>query len=62
MQSKLDEIKIIKFFESRIGKLKNSPNRELLLDLQELFETLESGLSDETRDYLDKMIKNALQK
>ncbi|MGZ7068815.1 MAG: hypothetical protein ACXVHT_10955 [Methanobacterium sp.] len=43
MQSKLDEIKIIKFFESRIRKLKNSPNRELFLDLQELFETLESG-------------------
>lgn len=63
MESKLDDIEIIKFFESGIGKLKNSPNRELWLnDFQEYFQIIESDLSPETKNYLDKIIKDSLKK
>jgi len=61
MTSKSDDPKLIYFFESRLRKLKNSSNRELLKDLQELLEILGPGLSDETKDYLDKMLKDSLK-
>jgi len=61
MTSKSDDPKLIYFFESRLRRLKNSSNRELLNDLQELLEILGPGLSDETKDYLDKMLKDSLK-
>ncbi len=61
MASEEYERKIIKFFESRIKKCEKMPSRELLLtDLQELVEILEPSLSPETKNYLDKILKDCL--
>jgi hypothetical protein len=57
-----DEKNIIKYFELRIKKQNKSPDRELWSkDLQELFDVLKSGLSTETKHYLEMKIKDSLK-
>lgn len=63
MKSVFDDKQIIKYFESWISKLEKSSNRELLLNyIQEFFQVIESALSDETKKYLDKIIKDSVKK
>ncbi len=63
MNSVFDDKQIIKYFESWISKLEKSSNRELLLNyIQEFFQVIESALSDETKKYLDKIIKDSVKK
>jgi hypothetical protein len=63
MKSVFNEIEIIKFFESWISNLEKSQDGELLLNyIQEFFKVIESDLSEETKKYLDKIIKDSLKK
>ena len=63
MKSILDDIEIIKYFESWISSLEKSQDRELLLNyIQEFFQAIESSLSHGTKTYLDKIIKDSLKK
>jgi hypothetical protein len=66
MKSIFSEIEIIKYFESWISNLeeyKEPQDRELLSNyIQEFFQVIESDLSDETKKYLDKKIKDSLKK
>ena len=63
MKSILSETEIIKYFESWIGTLEKSQDRELLLNyIQEFFQVIESSLSPGTKKHLDKIIKDSLKK
>jgi hypothetical protein len=67
MNSKLDDSKIIKFFQDRIKNMmqRESPNRELSLnDLQDIFKKLKPylNISDVAKDYIDRIIKDSLKK